>query len=354
MNCPFGFRRFLRASPAGKIAANENTGHTEETMPSLKSRFAAVLAAACLPAAAMAAAYPDRPIHLIVGFPAGGASDVAARAIAAKMSTLLKQPIVVENKAGAASNIGSDYVAKSQPDGYTLLFGTISLAVNRSLYTHLNYDPLKDLVPISQVAATPFLLVVNPKTPYHSVKDLIAAAKQRRDKPIYFASAGNGSGAHLFTELFATEAGIKLQHVPYRGAAPAMADVLGGQVPLTFDNVVTTLPLVKGGKLRALAVSTKTRSRAAPEIPTLAEAGVPGYDATAWFGLFAPAGTPRGVIDKLSETARQATDSSEVKTALENVGAEAVSSTPAEFQAFFKAEVQKWGDVVKRANVRVD
>jgi tripartite-type tricarboxylate transporter receptor subunit TctC len=323
-------------------------------MSSLKSLLAALLLAACLPGAARADTYPDRPIRLIVGFPAGGASDVAARAVAAKMATLLKVAIVVENKAGAASNIGSDFVAKAPADGYTLLFGTISLAVNSSLYTHLSYDPLKDLVAVSQVAATPFLLVVNPKTPYHSVKDLIEAAKASTDKPIYFASAGNGSGAHLFTELFATEAGIKLQHVPYRGAAPAMADVLGGQVPLTFDNVVTTLPLVKGGKLRALAVSTKTRSQAAPDIPTLAEAGVPGYDATAWFGLFAPAGTPAAVVQKLSDTARQATQSPDVKAALEAVGADAVSSTPAEFEAFYKAEVDKWAEVVKRANVRLD
>jgi tripartite-type tricarboxylate transporter receptor subunit TctC len=319
-----------------------------------KSVLAGLLLAACLAGPAQAQNYPDRAIHLVVGFPAGGASDVAARAVAARMGTLLKQAIVVENKAGAASNIGSDYVAKAAPDGYTLLFGTISLAVNRSLYSHLSYDPVKDLTPIAQVASTPFLLVVNPRTPYHSVADLIGAAKKTADKPIYFASAGNGSGAHLFTELFATDAGIKLQHVPYRGAAPAMSDVLGGQVPLTFDNIVTTLPLVKSGKLRALAVSTKTRSRAAPDIPTLAEAGVPGYDATAWFGLFAPAGTPPEIINKLSETARQATSSPDVKAALEAVGADPVGTTPPEFQAFFKSEVQKWADVVTRANVRLD
>jgi tripartite-type tricarboxylate transporter receptor subunit TctC len=314
----------------------------------------AVLLAGGIWGSAVAAPYPDRPIRLIVGFPAGGASDVAARAVANKMSVLLKQPIVVENKAGAASNIGSDFVAKSTPDGYTVLFGTISLAVNRSLYSHLSYDPLKDLTPVSQLASTPFLLVVNPDTPYGSVKELIAAARRTTDKPIYFASAGNGSGAHLFTELFATEAGIKLQHVPYRGAAPAMSDVLGGQVPLTFDNIVTTLPLVKSGKLRALAVSTRQRSQAAPDVPTLSEAGVPGYDATAWFGLFVPAGTPPEVIRKLSETAGQAVRSPEVKTVLEAVGADPVGSSPTEFDAFFKAEVKKWAEVVTRANVRLD
>jgi tripartite-type tricarboxylate transporter receptor subunit TctC len=300
------------------------------------------------------AAYPDKPIRLVVGFPAGGASDVAARAVATKMGALLNQAIVVENKAGAASNIGSDYVAKAAPDGYTLLFGTISLAVNPSLYDKLSYDPLKDLAPISQVASTPFLVVVNPDTPYHSIQDLIAAARKSGDKPINFASAGNGSGAHLFAELFDSMTGVKMQHVPYRGAAPAMSDVLGGQVPLTFDNIVTTLPLVKGGKLRALAVTSKTRSPAAPDIPTVAESGVPGYEATAWFGLFAPAGTPADVIRKLSATAAQATAAPEVKAALEAVGCDPMGTSPQEFGAFFKGEVAKWAKVVKEANVHLD
>ncbi|WP_233238619.1 tripartite tricarboxylate transporter substrate binding protein [Bordetella sp. LUAb4] len=320
----------------------------------LKLLLAGSLLAALGVAGAAQGAYPDRPIRLIVGFPPGGASDVAARAIAAKMGALLGQAIVVENKGGAASNIGSDYVAKAAPDGYTVLFGTISLAVNPSLYPKLSYDPLKDLAPVAQVASTPFLVVVNPNTPYHSVAELIAAAKKPSDKPIYFASAGNGSGAHLFAELFNSQAGVKMQHVPYRGAAPAMSDVLGGQVPLAFDNIVTTLPLVKSGKLRALAVTTKTRSRAAPDIPTVAEAGVPGYDATAWFGLFAPAGTPAAVVQKLSETAAQATQAPEVRAALEAVGCDPMGTSPKEFDTFFKAEIKKWAKVVDEAHVRVD
>ncbi|WP_454689027.1 tripartite tricarboxylate transporter substrate binding protein [Achromobacter aloeverae] len=323
-------------------------------MKHLKTLLAGGLLAALGLAGAAHAAYPDKPIRLIVGFPAGGASDVAARAIAAKMGALLGQAIIIENKAGAASNIGSDYVAKAAPDGYTVLFGTISLAVNPSLYPKLSYDPLKDLTAVAQVASTPFLLVVNPRTPYHSVADLIAAARKPSDKPIYFASAGNGSGAHLFAELFNSQAGIKMQHVPYRGAAPAMSDVLGGQVPLTFDNIVTTLPLVKSGKLRALAVTTKTRSKAAPDIPTVAEAGVPGYDATAWFGLFAPAGTPAAVVRKLSETAAQATQAPEVRATLEAVGCDPMGTSPQEFEAFFKSEVSKWAKVVDEAHVHVD
>ena len=323
-------------------------------MTHLKILLAGSLLAVQAVVGAAQAAYPDRPIRLIVGFPPGGASDVAARAIAAKMGALLDQAIVVENKSGAASNIGSDYVAKAAPDGYTVLFGTISLAVNPSLYPQLSYDPLKDLGPGAQVASTPFLVVFNPGTPYHSVADLIAAARKPSDKPIYFASAGNGSGAHLFAELFNSQAGVKMQHVPYRGAAPAMSDVLGGQVPLTFDNIVTTLPLVKGGKLRALAVTTKTRSRAAPDIPTVAESGLPGYDATAWFGLFAPAGTPAAVIQKLSATAAQATQAPEVRAALEAVGCDPMGTSPREFDTFFKSEIKKWAKVVDEAHVRVD
>ena len=323
-------------------------------MEYLKTLAAGSLIAALGWAGAAQAAYPEKPIRLVVGFPAGGASDVAARAIGGKMAALLGQPVIIENKAGAASNIGSDYVAKAPADGYTVLFGTISLAVNLSLYQKLSYDPLKDLAPVAQVASTPFLLVVNSSTPYQSVADLIAAAKKPSDKPIYFASAGNGSGAHLFAELFNSQAGIKMQHVPYRGAAPAIADVIGGQVPLTFDNIVTTLPLVKSGKLRGLAVTTKTRSRAAPDLPTVAESGVPGFDATAWFGIFAPAGTPPAVIQKLSETAAQATQSPEVRAALEAVGCDPMGTSPKEFDAFFRSEVQKWAKVVKDANVRVD
>lgn len=301
------------------------------------------------------AQYPERPIRLVVGFPAGGASDVAARAVAEKMADRLGQPIVVENKPGAASNIASDAVAKATPDGYTVLFGTISLAINGSLYKKLSYDAVRDLTPITQLSTAPFLLVVHPSSPFHSVKDLIDAAKKTdKNKAIHFASAGNGSGSHLFTELFSSRAGITLSHVPYRGAAPAMVDVLGGQVPLTFDNIITTLPLVEAGKLRALAVSSKQRSSAAPDIPTLDEAGVTGYDASSWFGLFAPAGTPAAVVSKLQEAANYAVKTKEVSATFRAVGAEPVGSSPPQFDSFFKAEVDKWAEVVKRANVQID
>ena len=323
-------------------------------MKSVKiTALAAVLILVGLPAAY--GAYPDKPLRLVVGFPAGGASDVAARAIAEKMSSELGQPIVVENKAGAASNIASAHVAAAAPDGYTMLFGTISLSINGSLYKNLPYDAKRDLAPVSQLSTAPFLLVANPSTPYKSVADLLAAAKKGGKKePVYYASAGNGSGAHLFMELFTSKAGIGMEHVPYRGAAPAMADVLGGQVGVTFDNIITTLPLVQSGKLRALAVSSAKRSAAAPDVPTLAEAGVPGYDASSWFGLFVPAGTPADVVERLNKAAVHAVNTPEVVATLRGVGAEPVGSSAADFRVFFESEIDKWAEVVKNAKVQVN
>ncbi len=308
------------------------------------------------PALAQGVAFPTQPIRLVVGFPAGGASDVAARAIASQMTTQLGQQVIVENKPGAASNIGAEFVAKSKPDGYTLLLGTISTSINGSLYKNLNYNPSTDFVAVSQIEPTALLLVSNPNSPYKTVADIIAAAKKAQGTsqlPDY-ATAGNGSGSHLFTELFASMAGIKLNHIPYRGAAPAVADVMGGQVPITFDNILTTLAQTKSGKLHAIAVSTKTRSSVAPEIPTIAESGVPGYDATAWFGIFAPKGTPTPIVNKLAESIQAAVRTPAVTEVLLKSGAEPVGSTPAEFDAFYKAEVAKWAQVVKNANVKID
>jgi len=307
-------------------------------------------------AAAQSVAFPTQPIRLVVGFPAGGASDVAGRAIASQMTIQLGQQVIVENKPGAASNIGAEFVAKSKPDGYTLLLGTISTSINGSLYKNLNYNPSTDFVAVSQIASTAFLLVSNPNSPYKTVADIIAAAKkaQGTSKLPDYATAGNGSGSHLFTELFASMAGIKLNHIPYRGAAPAVADVMGGQVPITFDNILTTLAQTKSGKLHAIAVSTKTRSSVAPEIPTIAESGVPGYDATAWFGIFAPKGTPTPIVNKLAEAIQAAVRTPAVTEVLLKSGAEPVGSTPAQFDAFYKAEVAKWAQVVKNANVKID
>jgi len=314
---------------------------------------AAALALNLMAGAALAQTYPSRPIKIIVGYPAGGASDVAARIVGQKMAERLGQAVVVENRPGSAGNICADQVAKAAPDGYTLLLGTISLSVNPSLYPKMSYDPQKDLAAISMISSTPFLLVVNPKAPYQSARELLDAARAGKGS-IDYATAGNGSGSHLFTELLSSTAGIKLTHIPYKGAAPAMNDVLGNQVPLTFDNIITTLPLVKAGKLRALAVSTKQRSRVAPDIPTLAESGVPDFDATAWFGLFAPAGTPREIITRLNQEVVEAVKDPAVSEKLLQLGGEPVSSTPESFEAFFRAEVAKWAQVVRTARIRID
>jgi tripartite-type tricarboxylate transporter receptor subunit TctC len=285
-------------------------------------RFAAIAAALTLTAGAAAAqTWPSQPIKIIVGYPAGGASDVAARLVGHKMAERLGQPVVIDNRPGAAGNIGADAVSKAAPDGYTLLLGTISLSVNPSLYPKMSYDPVKDLAPVSMISSTPFLLVVNPAAPYPTAKALLDAARTGKGQ-INYATAGNGSGSHLFTELLASTADVKLTHVPYRGAAPAMNDVLGNQVPVTFDNIITTLPLVKSGQLVALAVSSAQRSRVVPDLPTLAEAGVPGYDATAWFGLFVPAGTNTQIVQKLANAATLAVKDPGVSKTLLGLGAD--------------------------------
>jgi tripartite-type tricarboxylate transporter receptor subunit TctC len=312
-----------------------------------------VAAGILCPAIAPAQTYPSKPVRIVVGFPPGGASDVAARAVGGKLAERLGQPVVVDNRAGAASNIGSEHVARSPADGYTVLLGTISLSINPSLYPKLAYDPLKDFVPVTQISSSPFLLVVNPDTPYKSLADLIAAAKAA-PKPLLYATAGNGSGSHLFMEYFAAAAGIRLAAVPYKGAAPAMNDVLAGTISFTFDNIITTLPLHKAGRLRALAVSTKARSAAAPDIPTLDELGVAGYDANAWFGFLVPTGTPTDIVEKLHRETAESLKDTQVRERLLALGSEPVGSSPAAFDRFFRAEVEKWGKVVRAANVRIE
>jgi tripartite-type tricarboxylate transporter receptor subunit TctC len=315
--------------------------------------IAAALAFGCTALSASADSWPSRPVKIVVGYPAGGASDVAARIVGEKLAQRLGQPVIIENKPGAAGNIGADFVAKAPPDGYTLLLGTISLSVNPSLYSKMTYDPVKDFTGISMISSTPFVLLVNAQAPYQSVKDLVAAARAHPGE-IPYATAGNGSGSHLFMEQFSSMAGIKLKHIPYKGAAPAMTDVLGNQVSLTFDNILTTLPHIKSGKLRALAVSTAKRSTVQPDVPSLAESGVPGFDATAWFGLFAPAATPADVVQSLSRQVAEIVNEPETRAKLLKLGGEPVSSTPEAFNAFFRGEVARWAKVVKSAGVHLD
>ncbi|HEY9224552.1 MAG TPA: tripartite tricarboxylate transporter substrate binding protein [Variovorax sp.] len=320
--------------------------------------LAAVAAAGTLsmaPFAALAqAAFPSKPITIIVPFSAGGTTDILARVVGQFMSTDLGQPVVIDNRAGAGGNIGGQAAARATADGYTIFMGTVGThAINQALYKKMPFDPIKDFAPLSRVAMVPNLLVANPSQPYKNVKELIAYAKANPGK-VNFGSSGSGSSIHLSGELFKQMAGVDMQHVPYRGSAPAVSDLLGGQISIMFDNMPSAIAHVKGGKLRALAVTTAKRSPALPDVPTIAESGVPGYEATSWFGLLAPAGTPAPVIAKLNASILKALANPEVKKKLAEQGAEAAGEKPEQFAAFIAAETAKWGKVVKESGASVD
>ena len=313
----------------------------------------AVMGLALTMSFAHAQTYPSKQVRFVVGFPAGGATDVVARAISQNLSEALGQPVVVDNRAGAASNIAAELVATSPKDGHTIFLGTVSLAINPSLYKKLPYNALKDFTAVSQVTDTPFMFVTHPSLPVRNVKEFVALARARPGQ-LNYGSAGNGSGGHLFTAMFGSMAGVNLAHVPYRGASYATTSVLSGETIFMFDNIVTTLPLAKAGKLRALAVTTAKRSRVAEDIPTLAQAGVPGYDANAWFGVFAPAGTPDAVIARLQSEISKIVKIPEIRDHFLALGAEPVGSTPEQFAAFYRAEVLKWAKVVKDSGAQID
>lgn len=293
------------------------------------------------------AAWPERPVTLVVPYTPGGVTDALARNVAKVLSEKIKQPVVVENRPGGGANIGAAHVANADPDGYTLLMGSAAThAINVSLYQKLPYDPIKDFAPISLVAQVPNVLVVHPSVPAHNVKELIAYAKANPGK-LNFGSSGAGGTIHLSGELFKSMAGVQMTHVPYKGSAPAVNDLLGGQIQLMFDSSV--VPHVKAGKLRALGVTSAKRSSALPEVPTIAEAGLPGYEATAWFGILAPAGTPEPVIKKLNtEISAVLRDPSIVKW-MEAQGFDAAGGSPAEFAAHIQKETTKWARVVKES-----
>ena len=315
---------------------------------------AALGAAALTPSAAHAQAYPTKPITIIVPFSAGGTTDILARVVGLHMGATLGQPVIVDNRAGAGGNIGGQTAARANADGYTIFMGTVGThAINQSLYKKMPFDPIKDFAPLSRVAMVPNLLVANPNQPYRNVKELIAYAKANPGK-VNFASAGNGSSIHLSGELFKQMTGVDMQHVPYKGSAPAVADLLGGQTSIMFDNMPSAIPHVKGGKLRALAVTTAKRSPALPDVPTIAESGVPGYEATSWFGLLAPAGTPPAVVGQLNAAILKALADPEVKKKLAEQGAEAHGETPAQFAAFIQSETAKWGKVVQASGASLD
>jgi len=303
--------------------------------------------------AASAQTYPTKALRMVVGFPAGGATDIVARAIGQNLSQAFSQPVLIDNRPGAASNIGADHVAKSTADGYTLLMGSISLANNATLYSKLPYDLLRDLAAIVHVTNTPFTLCVHPSIPARSIKELVAFAKARPGQ-VQYGSAGSGSGAHLFTELLRSMTGMQLLHVPYKGAAPAVSDLIGGQVAFVYDNVITLVPLHKGSKVRCLAVSSQMRSAIAPEIPTMHEAGVAGYKADAWFGLFGPTGTPAAAIERVNTEVNRALATPAIRQRFEALGCEPAGGTPAAFASYVREEVERWGKVIRSAGVRLE
>ena len=300
---------------------------------------------------AEAADYPTRPITLIVPYPAGGGNDVIARLVAAKMSAILSQPIVIENRGGAGSTIGTRDAARSAPDGYTLLIATSSLAINPSLYPDVAYDPKKDFAPIGLIAASPNFVLVNPAVPAHSVADLIALAKKEPGK-LDFASTGTGTSTHLAAALFAMMADVKFTAVPYKGVAPAITDLLGGQVALMFCPMASVVGQVRGGNLRAIAVTGAKRSPLFPELPTVAESGLPGYAAELHYGLVAPAGTPPEVIAKLNAALDNALADGALRQRLAADGTETLPGTPAAYAADIASEEAKWGAIIKQTGVK--
>ena len=303
---------------------------------------------------AAAQAWPSKPIKYIVPFAPGGTTDILARTIGDKLSVVLGQPVIIENKPGAGGSVGAEVTARAAPDGYTIMGGTISThAINASLYSNLPYDPVRDFVPITLIARVPNMPVINPAIPANDVKELIALMKARPGT-FTFASSGNGTSQHLSGELFKSMAGVEMQHIPYKGSPPALQDVMGGQVSMTFDNITTAWPLTKGGKLRALAVTTAKRSPIAPDVPTLAEAGLVGYEIGSWQGVFAPAGTPPAIVRRLNAEIVKIINAPDVQEKLLGLGAEPVANTSEEFATMVKAEVVKWGDVVRKSGAKVD
>jgi tripartite-type tricarboxylate transporter receptor subunit TctC len=297
--------------------------------------------------------YPARPIRLVIGFAPGGAADYVARAMSDAFAKALGQSVLVDNKPGNGSSIAADLVAKSPADGYTLVLATVGThSINGALYAKMPYDMVKDFAPVTLIATTPNLLVINNDVPAKNLAEFIALGK--KEGKMTFASAGSGTSIHVSGELFKTMTGIDMTHIPYKGRATAIPDLLGGRVTMMFDNMPSSLPLVKEGKLRALGVTSAQRSAAAPEIPTIAEQGLPGFDAVSWFAMFAPAGTPKPIVDKLQLEVKKIIQSPEVGKKLAEIGLEVVGSTPEELAAYQRAEIAKWAKVVKDSGAKVE
>lgn len=325
-------------------------------MKSPLRNFLLVVATLCAAAGPVVAAdaFPSRTARLVVPFPAGGSLDIIGREIAQKLTEAWGQSVIVENKPGAGGNIGADFVAKSAPDGYTVVMGALSThAVNPTLYPSMPYDAVKDFAPISMVAITPNVLVVSAKSPINSVQDLVAAARASPGK-LAFASGSNGSAGHLAGELFKVQTHTDIIHVPYKGAAPATQGLLAGDTQFMFDNLANAMAQVKGGTLKALAVTTARRSALVPDLPTMTEAGLPGFDISTWFGLMAPAGTPKEIVARWNGDLVKILNSPDMKQKLALQGAEAAPMTPEEFSAFIANEVPKYAKIIKASGARVD
>lgn len=307
-----------------------------------------------MPVVTLAQSYPAKPIRMLVGVPPGGTTDVLARLVGEQLAKQLGQQIIIENRAGASGNIAGEIVAKAPPDGYTLYLSSIgTFVVNPSLYANMPFDTLRDFAAISQLTSIPQLLVIHPSLPVKDVRELIAYAKGRPGE-LNFASGSTGSATHLAGEVFNTMANVKLVHIPYKGSGPAMIDLLGGRVSMMFEQIVTALPPVRSGKLRALGVTTLKRSPVAGDIATIAESGLPGYDVTTWHGLVAPAATPRDIVNRLSSETARALQSKELSEKFLAQGADPVSSTPEQFSAFLKSELEKWTKVVKDSGAKLE
>ena len=297
--------------------------------------------------------FPSKPIHIVVTFSAGGAPDILARLIGERLTAAWGQPAIVDNKPGAGGNTGADSVAKAAPDGHTIVVGTVGThSINGALYAKMPYDMVKDFAPVTLLATTPNMLVVNNEVPAKNLKEFIALGK--KEGKMTFASSGSGTSIHVSGELFKTMTGIDMEHIPYKGRATAIPDLLGGRVTMMFDNMPSSLPLVREGKLRALGVTSAQRSAAAPEIPTIAEQGLPGFEATSWFALFAPAGTPKPIVDKLQAEVKKILGTPEAGKRLAEIGLEPVGSTPEELAAYQRAEIVKWAKVVKDSGAKVE
>jgi tripartite-type tricarboxylate transporter receptor subunit TctC len=319
--------------------------------PKRKFLFAALAASAlALPGAALAQAWPSKPIKVLVPFAAGGVTDVVVRTVAVRLGESLGQPIVVENKGGAGGTIGTAQGAQAAPDGYTFIAPAASHTTTPGLYSKLPFDPVKDFVAVTQIVTVPYLLVTNPSLPANNVREFVRLAKSKPNALVY-GSAGNGSSNHLAGELFEIMAGVELLHSPYKGSGPALQDLMGGHIAFMFDPINTSSQHVRTGKLKALGVGTLKRVKALPDVPTIHEQGLEGFEAVTWIGLLAPAGTPREIVDRMQREIAKVLQIPEVQERLASAGAEPVGSTPEEFDAYMKSELRKWGDVIRKAKV---